>query len=405
MLEVATTCLLPYHTGIRDHLKREERDVWQWYASHRVRAEQAEALQFELLKATYRLKPDSEARLYEAAGSVAAELQVDAPLTLYQAQSPEGLNASIAYAPDAIHLVLHGDIASKLSPTELRALFAHEMGHAVLWGACDGELMIAAEIIAALTHDRRADASHFATARLFDLYQEIFCDRMALHACGEPADVIASLVKTTTGLEHVDADAYLEQAAQILAQGDIRAEGLSHPELYIRAHAVDLWRRQGTDANAEITRLIEGEPALDHLDLLAQQVVASRTRRLLDTILAPAWTRTDSLLAHARLFFDDYTPPGKAPEAAALATDLALGDEALQKYYCHTLLDFATVDRELEPASLAHALAVADLVGLHAGFYEIARKELRLRKRQLEQLDKNRDKLVAEAARAAGETR
>lgn len=405
MLDIATTYLLPYHIGIRDYLKREEREVWQWYASHRVRAEQAEALRFELLKATYRLKPESAPLLYEGAESVAAALQIDVPVTLYQAQSPEGLNASVAYAPDAVHLVLHGDIVGKLSPAELRALFAHEMGHVVLSSVLDGDLMIAAEIVAALTYDRRADASHFATARLFNLYQEVFCDRIALHVSNEPADVIASLVKAATGLEHVDANAYLEQAGEILAHGNIRTEGLSHPELYIRAHAIELWRRQGADANAEIARLIEGDPALDNLDLLAQQVVATRTRHLLDTILAPAWTRTDLLLAHARLFFGDYTPPQEAPEATTLAADLALGDDALRTYYCHVLLDFATVDRELEQASLAHALAVADALGLHDRFHEIARQDLRLRKRQLEQVDQNREKLIAEAARAAREER
>ena len=46
---------LPYHIQIRDFLKREEGEIWNWYASNRVRVEDADAVRFELLKSTYRI--------------------------------------------------------------------------------------------------------------------------------------------------------------------------------------------------------------------------------------------------------------------------------------------------------------------------------------------------------------
>ena len=403
MLAAATECLLPYQTGVRDYLKRAESEVWQWFASNRVREEQAESVRFELLKTTYRLKPELEPHLYEVASSVAQALDLSWPITIYQAQTPEGLNAHLVYLPDAIHLVLQGPIAAKLSTSELRALFAHELGHVLLYQLCEGELLLADEVIAAMSLDRSADASHFATARLFALYKEIFCDRIALHAVGSPADVIASLVKTTTGLDQVDATAYLEQAAEILQRGATGTEGLTHPEMYIRARALELWQRQGAAANPEIAQLIEGTSKLDGLDLLAQQEVMKRTRRLLDVLLAPEWVRTDLTMAHARLFFDDYQVPATVAPVASLATEFAQLDESLRDYYCYILLDFATVDRELEEAPLAHALVLADELGLHKRFSELALKELRLRKKQLEQIDKQRDELIAKARAAAAE--
>ena len=52
---------LPYHEAMRDYLKEEETDVWHWYASNKVRDEQAEAVRFELLKSTYRVEREAQA--------------------------------------------------------------------------------------------------------------------------------------------------------------------------------------------------------------------------------------------------------------------------------------------------------------------------------------------------------
>ena len=85
--------------GFREYLQAEETDVWQWYTSHKNRDEQAEAIRFELLKWTYRLDPDLQPAIYETAQEVARALGLDIPLTIYQAQNPQGLNASLAFCP------------------------------------------------------------------------------------------------------------------------------------------------------------------------------------------------------------------------------------------------------------------------------------------------------------------
>ena len=133
---------LPYHLALRDYLKAEEAEVWRWFAGQRVRAEQAEAERFELLKSTYRMDRESQPAVYAAAEAAAGRLGLHVPITLYQAQNPAGLNASLAFVPDEAHIVLHGPVAARLSEPELRALLAHELSHLVLWRCGDGEHLI-----------------------------------------------------------------------------------------------------------------------------------------------------------------------------------------------------------------------------------------------------------------------
>jgi hypothetical protein len=388
---------LPYHDALRAYLQREEADVWRWYAAHRVRPEQADAVRFELLKATYRLDRESQPEVHAAAESAARRLGLDLPITLYQAHNPAGLNASLAFVPDEAHIVLHGPVAARLTEAELRALLAHELGHLVLWRCADGDHLVVDQILAALTNDPAAEPPHFASARLLRLYSEVFCDRAALRAVDDPLVVVAMLLKVHTELEAVSAESYLQQAAEVFGRGGIRAEELTHPEVCIRTRAVKLFADGDPAAEAEIRRMIEGDPALDRLDLLGQQRVAGLTRRLLDAIFAPAWMRSEPLLAHARLFFEDYAPPPTPVVDAALADDLRTDDVALQEYYCFVLLDFVTADRELEDLPLAAALSLSERLGLRDRFGETVQRELRLRKRLLERIDQEKERLLARA--------
>ena len=70
---------LPYHEALRDYLRAEEADVWHWYASNKVRDEQAEAVRFELLKSTYRVEREAQPETYGKAEEVARRLGLDVP--------------------------------------------------------------------------------------------------------------------------------------------------------------------------------------------------------------------------------------------------------------------------------------------------------------------------------------
>ena len=392
---------LAYHENLRSFLKQEESEVWDWYASHKVRDEQAEAVRFELLKATYRVDRDAQPGLYSAAEEVADKLGLEAPITIYQAQNPQGLNASLAFVPEEVHIILHGPLATKLTDAELRALLAHELSHFLLWRAWDGEFIIAEQILAALTHDPLADTPQFASARLMSLYNEVFCDRGSLYVTRDPLVVISMLLKVETQTEEVSPESYLRQAEEVFGHPEEKTEGLSHPEAFIRARAVKLWADGDPEAERKIKEMLEGRPALGNLDLLGQRTVAGLTRRLLDVLLSRRWMQTESVLAHARLFFEDYVPPEDLLEDPALPEDLRTNDQPMQNYYCYVLLDFVTADRDLEEVPLANALVLAEKLGLKDQFGEIAKRELRLRKKQWESIDQEKEALLAKVSQEA----
>ncbi len=391
---------LPYHEAIREYLTTEEPEIWRWYASSRVRNEQAEAIRFDLLKSTYRIDRHTQPDLYALADEVAGRLGLDIGLTIYQAQNPEGLNASLAYVPGEGHLVLHGPVRSRLTEDEFRALVAHELSHLLLWQNWAGEYLVVDQILAALTLDPQAESPHFASMRLLRLYNEIFCDRGALLVAGDPGVCISMLVKVATGLEEVSPESYIRQAEEVFAKKSTKAAELTHPEAFLRARALALWFDGDPQADEKVRAMIEGQPALDELDLVAQKQVAGWTRRLVDVLLAPKWFQTELVLSHARLFFDDYVPPAAHEEDRSLAEAIRTDDPAMQDYYCYVLLDFATADRDLEELPLAAALALADKLDVKNRFREIARKELRLRQKQLDKLDEEKEEMLKKASRS-----
>src|SRR5262249_23962651 len=147
-----------------------EPEVWNWFSSHRVRAEVADATRLELLKTTYRMEPGSVPRLHELAHEVSGRLGMDGPITFYQSQGSSGLNASLAFMPDETLIVLQGPILDVLSEQELKALLGHEFAHRLLWTGWGGNYLIADQILIALANDPGATLAHCETARLFRLY-------------------------------------------------------------------------------------------------------------------------------------------------------------------------------------------------------------------------------------------
>jgi hypothetical protein len=393
---------LPYQRALRDYLKTEESAVWGWYASAKVRDDQADAVRFDLLKSTYRLERESSGELYSALEEAAKRLDLDVPVTLYQAQNPQGLNVALSWLTHEAHIVLHGDVAGMLTADELRAIFGHEMSHLLLWRGWEGEFLLADQVLAAINADEHPPDAHLASARLFGLYNEIFCDRGALLVADDLHVVVSALVKTETGLSRVDAESYLRQADEIFAGGAARTEGITHPETFIRARAAKLWHEQAEDVDRHVTGMIEGEPALNELDLIGRRTIAAFTRHLIDAILGISAMQSESLLSHAKLYFEDYAAAPLSADLDALARDLPRDDAPLCDYWCFVLLDFATADRELEEAPLAAAMIVAEKLGLADRFQEHARRELRLRKRQYEQIDQRKHELLAEAEKAVG---
>lgn len=392
---------VPYQWALRDYFKTEEPDLWKWFASNRVREEHADSVRLDLLKSTYRIEHDTLPALYACADSLADRLGVGAPVTFYQAQSVGEMNASLAFIPGDVHIILYGAVLKTLGPIELEAMLAHELSHFVLYDQWEGEFLVTSDVVRALANDRTADGCHLQTARLLRLYEEIFADRGSLLATGDIAATVSTLVKLHTGLADVSAESYLRQAEEIFARGSEATRQLTHPEPYIRARALQLWAIRKEAAHDEIARMIEGPPALDTLDLVGRKTVEHTTRRLIGRFLAAKWLCTDVLLAHARLFFEDFavleTTSSDNAADRSLAAELEIADEALRDYYCYVLLDFAAADRSLDELPLSAAIVLARTVGLGPRFGEIAPKELGLGKKRFVKIESNAERRIAEA--------
>jgi len=385
---------LPYHLELRDYLKSRERELWNWFASARAQADYTEQLRTELLKSTYRLDAEGHPTRYQAIEETKSRLQLEIPVTVYQAQNSPHPNAALYFIPGEGHIVFSGPILNLLDPAEIKSLLGHELAHYHLWQWERGELHIADRLIQAVAADPRAAASHEQTARHFQLYTEIFADRGSLHVTGDVHPVVAGLVKIETGLAQVSGPGYLKQAEEIFAKGDHATEGLSHPETFIRARALSLWQNQKQEAHPAIARMIEGVEALDGLDLIGQQRLAKNTRRLLEQFLQPKWFQTPAVLAHAKLFFDDFAPKD---EVSTSSFALPSADSKLREYLCYVLLDFVTADPELEELPLAAALEFARQFEMDAQFEKLAAKELKMKVRDVRKLKEQAAEMLAKA--------
>src|SRR5690349_15840431 len=124
---------LPFHEAMVQYLQSEEADLWNWFASHRKKDQQAEAVRLDLLKTTYRIEPSTQPKLYDLAEKVLHHFNLTVPITFYQAQTTGGMNAALAYLPGEAHIILSGSVLGGLSEAEQQAVLGHELAHFLLF--------------------------------------------------------------------------------------------------------------------------------------------------------------------------------------------------------------------------------------------------------------------------------
>lgn len=371
----------PYHEELCGFLQRNETDLWKWFSSVESQHDHAESLRMDLLKQTYRLEAGTHPDLFQAAEDARLKLGLDIPVSLYQAQQSDALNASIFVVPGEAHILLSGPVLTLLEPAELRAVLGHELAHYRLWIEGDGRFHVTDRIIESIAQDPRTQPSHVQSARRLRLYTEIYADRGALGVCGDIAPVVSGLVKMQTGLKQVSAESYIRQADEIFSKANVSTEGVSHPEAFIRARALKLWADGGEASTEEVKRMIEGAPALDTLDLPGQERLTALTRRFLSMLLRPAWFHTDAVLGRAKMFFPDFEPPKKDHVDDTLWKDLGFADPKLREYLGYLMLDFVVADPDLEDAPLGAACECATRLGMDDLLEKLAHKELKIRKK------------------------
>ena len=151
-----------------------------------------------------------------------------------------------------------------------------------------------------------------------------------------------------------------------------------------------------------MTSWIEGPWETADLDLLQQRDLSQATRELIRQVLQPRALQSDLLLSHARLYFEDFTReecgPSTSDNLQKKLNNEKSSTDSLVNYFCYVLLDFATADRDLDEAPLASVLGVAEKWNIKDALVPLIRKEMKLRKNQVELCDRTKADILAAAA-------
>jgi hypothetical protein len=380
-----TLAATPYHWKIADYFKQQA-STWEFFASAKNREAQLAELKTDLLKNTYKFDEAVETALYQKLAIVKEKLELNIPVTVYQAQYSDELNASIVYLSNEAHIIFSGPILKLLSDDELLAILAHELTHVKLYSLNNGDLEIADRVITAIANNYASEAVHYETAKLFKLYTEIYCDRGAYLVTGSIDPIITSLVKIATGLDNIHAESYIKQAAEIFAsEKDTKTEQPTHPENFIRARAIHLWHTQPDTAEAMIAAMIEGRPTLDSLDLFQQKALSNLTQTILALYLKPRWVQSTLVMSLARQYFSKFVIDEKAKLQMETVVQIEKSHSSIREYLAYILVDFALADESLEEVPLGWAFQLAEDLGLKQELDGIIKKELQLSDKKLQQ--------------------
>lgn len=273
-----------YLRDLRLHLHAEEPELWQWFVESTERADHAKntGAEIELLKSAIRLDGGPYGATSAEARLLGARLGIDDEIIVYQAIEDEARNARVMTFGGKIHIVFSGDLLDLLDDTELRTVLLHELAHIALWRLDGGEYRILDAMIHRLA-DESTDAPIAESARRVRLHTEVWADAVALSALGDLPTVVATLMKTGSGLRHVDPQAYLRQAERILAEDRSISTAHSHPDHHVRVACLAL-PADAPDRDRQVAALVEGPDDLDTIDLLGQL----RLQSLVGQVLAGA---------------------------------------------------------------------------------------------------------------------
>jgi hypothetical protein len=367
---------LAYHLKVCHHFK-EQQKTWDFFSAKKTKSSQLNDFKLDLLKNTYKFDPVADKPIYDkveiAKGKIGLE---NLPVHVYQVQFSDDINATIIYLDGEAHLVFSGPITKLLNEEELLAVIAHELTHIRLYTLINGDLEVADRIITSIANNANSERAYYETARLFRLYTEIFCDRGAFTVLENTGPVITSLVKIATGLDKVSAESYLKQADEIFnSEKDTKADTITHPENFIRARAVALWQTGGSEAEAEIVRMIEGTAGLNQLDIFKQKTLSELTYRFIQVLLKPNWFQTSLTLSHAKQFFPKFSIDSSASLSKELLASVNELHTSVKEYLCYLLLDFAIVDPALELVPFGCAFQLAEDFQLKELFDTLVKKE------------------------------
>ncbi|MBF4517232.1 M48 family metalloprotease [Flavobacterium sp. ANB] len=367
----------PFHSDLRDYFKKQDK-TWSWFSEEKVKAEQQEAFKTDLLKNSYRIDPETEPKVYEILNVAKDKLGIIVPITIYQSQSMDGNNAGVVFFENEAHIILSGTILKLLNEDELLVLFGHELSHILLFNLENGDFEITNRIINTIASDGSSELFYYETARLYQLYTELYCDLGALKVSGSLETTIQTLVKLNTGLEKVSAESYLKQANEILARIEKGSDGETHPENFIRAKALEIFEKDNANYYSKTEKIISGKSDLHQLNLFTKKLVFDITKELISIILKPKWTQSEYCTTLYKQYFSNSDKKIDAFIDDTFKLKIENSKKNLKEYYTYVMLDFALCDPDLKEAFIGHILDISEQLGLEDEMKTILKKELNL---------------------------
>jgi Peptidase family M48 len=373
---------LPYHREANAYFKQQSK-VWQFFSAGKQLQQENAEFKAHLLKNTYKFDEAVETALYDKVKRVKEKLGLSLPVTIYQLENSFDVNATIAHVDGVAHIVFSGNLLQQMSDEEIVAILAHELSHIFLYQLLDKELEVTDSIVTAMGNNAGSTTAHYETARLFKLYNEIFCDRGAYVVTGNHAPIVSSLVKISTGLPSVNADSYCKQAEEIFSHdASTRTQGITHPENFIRARAIWLWHTQRDTAETIIRQMIEGSVSMDELDLFQQQKLSGVTQQLIQAITKPHWMQSPIIMALTKQYFPTFAI-STAVNNEELGKAIEPLHQTLKDYLAYVLYDFCTADKDLEDVPLGLCFSLATDLSLEQNFATAVKKERKLTEKKL----------------------
>ena len=329
----------------------------------------------------------------------AEHLGITVPIQVYLTETMPGKGIRVYRAADHAQLILQANLLSKINEQERLAIIGYELAKITLAAWDSGDLVNVERLLTRIHLQKNPHPVFIETLRLFQLYRKLFCDRGAWRVCGDLDAVNAAILLTETGefpnRNEVTSNSEEQNLAHSVNEDPFTPNS---SDAISRKVAAELWKQRSPTLDIDIAMKIQGPNSWKRLDLYRQSVAREKTRDLISTLLQPEWMRTDSKLAYAKLFFDNYKY--QKPDHQGITDWLEISAKDVKEFVCFTMLDFITAERNLLEPALAYSLQLSARWKLLPLFIEMANRELRLRKTQIKEMADNTEQWIQIAADA-----
>ena len=206
-----------------------------------------------------RVGPNQLPKIYAALQEAKTVLGLDIPVDLYVRQNPVPNAYTLAMQGKKPFIVVHSSLIELMTPDELQAVIAHELGHL----KCEhGVWITAANIILNVASQVPITGRLMAQSMQMMLMRwlqaaELSCDRASLLVVQDPRVVVSVIMKLTGGAasfaDEMNPDAFLRQAREFEEESSsswvgrqlrqAKAQTLTHPLPVVRVRELDTWSR------------------------------------------------------------------------------------------------------------------------------------------------------------------